>query len=154
MESLARAFDQPLDTPEHRELMEHGWVGGDFITVRYWLGRLLRRNFFRDSDDAVKAALKQYFVDQGCTQGAMLAFDFQTWSTLAILLRHNAEVACGHAPTKNPRLVAALEAVMKDPECDDSQLAARANTTEKQIARMTDVHLLRKAWKHRRPGSA
>jgi hypothetical protein len=150
MESLARKFDQPLDSAEHRELMEHGWVGGDFITVRYWLGRLLRRNLFRDSDDAVKPALQQYFVDQGCAQAAILAFDFQAWSPLAILLRHHVELACGHAPTQNRRLIAALEAVMKDSDCDDSQLAARANTTEKQIARMSDITVLRKAWKHRR----
>jgi hypothetical protein len=45
MESLARKFDQPVDSPEHRALAEDGWLGGESVTVRYWLGRLLNRNF-------------------------------------------------------------------------------------------------------------
>jgi hypothetical protein len=149
MESLARAFDQPLDSPEHRELAENGWIGGENVTVRYWLGRLLRRNLFRESNDAVEALLQQYFIDRGQKHGAGLVSDHQSWSPLAILLRHHVELSAGLRSTKNPRLLAALDAVMTNPDLNDSQLAKHAKTTEKQIARMTDVFILRKIWKHR-----
>jgi hypothetical protein len=81
MDSLAQAFDQPFDSPEHRALAEEGWLGGAAVTVRYRLGRLLQRNFFRETDDSVKAALKEYLVDRGCERGANLVYDVQAWSS-------------------------------------------------------------------------
>jgi hypothetical protein len=52
MESLARVFDKSIDSPEHRELAENGWMGGEFVTVRYWPERLVNRNLFRETDHA------------------------------------------------------------------------------------------------------
>jgi hypothetical protein len=149
MESLARAFDQPLDSPEHRDLAENGWIGGGSVTIRYWLGRLLHRNLFRESDDAVKALLEQYFINRGQYKGASLVADFQAWSSAAQLLRHHLELTTGVPSTSNPRLLAALDAVMTNPNLSELQLAKIAKTTEKQVARMTHVFVLRKIWKHR-----
>lgn len=66
MENLARAFDQPIDSQEHHDLATTAWLGGDLVTVRYWLGRLLRRNLFRESDDVVKHSLQKYLLKIGC----------------------------------------------------------------------------------------
>jgi hypothetical protein len=115
--------------------------------VRYWLGRLLQRNFFREPDSAVKDALKEYFAARGCEKGAHLVFDYQSWRPLVTLLQHQVESSEACRITMNPRRVAALYAVMANPELTDMQLAAIANTTEKQIARMSDVFVLRKLWK-------
>ncbi len=149
MESLARAFDMPIDSPEHRDLAENGWVGGDFVTVRYWLGRFLNRNLFHENDDSVAIALQQYLVNRGCDTGASLVFDFQAWGPVAVLLRHDVETACRHPPRSNSRLVAAIGAVFANPELTTAELADLANTTEKQVKRMTDVTLLQKLWKCR-----
>lgn len=147
MENCARAFDQPIDSPEHQDLRATAWMGGDLVSVRYWLGRLLRHNFFRESNDAVRDALEEYFAAQGCEKGSRLVFDFQSWRAFAILLQHQVERSEGCQPTKNSRLVAAIHAVLVDPELTDLQLAGIADTTEKQIARMTDVFVLRELWK-------
>jgi uncharacterized protein (TIGR02246 family) len=144
--TLARAFDMPVDSPEHRELAENGWVGGDFISVRYWLGRLLNRNLFRETDDSVTISLQDYLVDRGCHAGASLVSDRQAWGPVAILLRHDLEAACGYPSTGNSRFVAALDAVLANPELTNAELARLANTTEKQVKRMTDVSLVRKLW--------
>jgi hypothetical protein len=146
MDLLVNAFDQPIDSQEHRDLAATAWMGGELISVRYWLGRLLRRNFFRESNEAVKDALRDYFVRIGCEKGASLVADLQSWSPIAILLQHEVEAVKGCGPTKNARLVAALKAVMANPDLTDSQLAILAATTEKQIARMSQVFVLRKLW--------
>jgi hypothetical protein len=150
MESLARAFDQPLDSEEHRDLAENGWIGGADVIVRYWLGRHLSRNLFRESNDSVNAALREYFVEHGCEKGSCLVSDYQAWPAVAILLQNQGELNAGCQPTKTPRLVAAIQAVMADPELTNSELAAITNTTEKQVARMTDVFVLQKLWRQRK----
>jgi hypothetical protein len=153
MESLACAFDQPLDSDAHRDLAENGWIGGDSITVRYWLGRLLHRSLFRESEEAVSHALQQYFADRGYLAGAIIVRDRQAWSPAAVVLQYHAAASYGCTPPKNPRLASALEGLMIDPAIADSELAARAKTTAKQIARMSHVYLLRKLWRLRKPAS-
>jgi hypothetical protein len=149
MEHIAQAFDQPLESHEHQSLASTAWMGGELVFTRYWLGRLLHRNFFRESDESVKEALQRYLVELGCKKGAPLAAYYQSWAPVTILIRHQVELIGGQFLTANPRLVAALEAVMADPDLNNSQVAAIAETTEKQIAQMTDVQVLRKLWMHR-----
>jgi len=147
MENLAIAFDLPVESREHQDLATTAWMGGILVAVRYWLGRLLRRNLFRESDDVVNEALRKYIVEIGCKKGAQLVDDHQSWSPVATFLQSQVEVDEGQTPTKNRKLVAAIHAVLKDPDLTVSELAAIANTTEKQITRMTDVFILRKLWR-------
>lgn len=147
METLAHAFDQPIESQEHQHLAATAWMGGDLVAVRYWLGRLLRRNFFRESNEVVKQALQDYLVKIGCKKGSRLISDYQAWSPVATLLQHQVETEDRSPLTKNARLVAVIQAVLTNPELTDSQLAAIVKTTEKQIARMTDVSVLRRLWK-------
>jgi hypothetical protein len=150
MEIHAREFDEPVNSEAHCCLAEYGWIGGNFVTVRYWLGRLLDHNFFRESDEAVTAAMQRYFASRGCAAGAVLVRDLQAWSAAALVLQRHAAATLPHcAQPRNPRLAAALEAVMINPEIPDAELAAFANTTEKQIARMSYVFLIRKLWRLR-----
>jgi len=149
MENLARAFGLPVDSPEHRDLAENGWIGGSGVTVRYWLGRVLRRNLFRESEEALSTALQQFFVDRGFVASAIIFRDSQAWPAAATLLQQYAAESGGCNSPKNPLLVAALEAVIRDPESSDAQLAAVAGTTPKQLARMTQVSSLRRIWRLR-----
>jgi hypothetical protein len=148
MESLALQFDQPVGSDAHRDLMENGWISGDSITVRYWLGRLLHRNFFRESDETVSCFLQQYFADRGYVAGAIIVRDRQAWSPAAIVLQSHAAISWdGALQPQNPRLASALDSAMMDPDISDTELAERAETTEKQINRMSEVFLLRKLWR-------
>ena len=148
MENLAKIFDQPVDSAAHREFAADCWLGGDMVSMRYWLGRLLHRNFFRESHDAVKVALHQHLVERGCEKGACLAADIQSWGPIGIVLQFDVDPKSSR---RNPRAIAAIDAVLQDPELSDTLLAAAANTTEKQIARMSDVFVLRKIWKLQHP---
>jgi hypothetical protein len=107
----------------------------------------LGRNLFRESDAAVKAALQQYLMEHGCEKGSLLVSDYQAWEAVATLLQDQAELDAGSQPTKNPRLVAAIQAVMANPELTNSELATIAKTTEGEVARMTDVFLIQKLWR-------
>lgn len=147
MENLAQAFDQPIESREHQVLASSAWLGGELVTVRYWLGRLLGHNFFREPDDMVKEALRNYLVERGCERGSRLATDCQSWRPLAILLQDQVERREGCTPTQNRRLVAAIAAVLAEPGSTNSELALVAKTTEKQIARMSDVCVLQHVWK-------
>lgn len=151
MENCAQAFDQPLDSADHQTLRTTAWMGGELISVRYWLGRLLQKNLLRQSNDAVRDVLREYLAANGCEKGSRLVSDYQAWGSLAILLQHQVESDEGCQLTKNPRLIAAINAVLSDPELTTAQLAEIAGTTEKQIARMTYVFVLQKLWKLVRP---
>ena len=95
----------------------------------------------------MEAALRQYFIALGYKKGARLLADHQSWFPIATLLQNQVELDSGCRPTKNPRLVAAIRAVLRNPELTDKDIAAIAKTTEKQIGRMVDVKLLKKMWK-------
>jgi len=146
MDNLANAFDLPVDSDEHRLLAETAWMGGNWVTVRYWLGRLSCRNLFRESNDTVRQSLQHFISGIGSVEGASLLSDPQAWSIATIILRHQLETLEGLKPTQNPRLVAALYALASDPALTISQLATIARTTEKQVARMSDVTYLRRLW--------
>src|SRR5690349_16517695 len=109
MENCARKFDQPIESPEHQDLRTSAWMGGAGISTRYWLGRLLRHNFYRESDDIVKDALQKYLATNGCEKCSRLVSDYECWGPIAtVLLQHQVESIEGCQPTQNPRLVAAL----------------------------------------------
>lgn len=101
MEDLAWAFDQPVQSKEHQDLANTAWIGGDLVTVRYWLGRLVQRNFFRESDGAVGEALHNYLVSIGCAKGAQLVSDFQVWSAIVPFLESQVKAGEGRPPTRN-----------------------------------------------------
>ena len=113
------------------------------------MGRLLSHNLFRESDDAVKEALRSYLINNGCAKSSQLVSDSQIWCSLGVLLRDEVEVADNMPTTSDRRIVSAIRAVMADPDVTDSQLARIVNTTPRQIARMSHVNVIRKLWRLR-----
>jgi hypothetical protein len=146
---FAEYFDLPVDSKEHRILRDDCWIGGEYVSIRYFLGRLIRQNLFRESDDIVGTALARYLKRNGWTHGALMVGDPQVWSPAVKLLKHQLELKEGVKPTQNARLIAAIAAVMNDASISDANLAAYAKTTVRQIARMSDIRVLRKAWRLR-----
>jgi hypothetical protein len=151
-EGFARIFDLPTDSAEQRAFMEEAWFGGSFVTIPYWLGRLVGRNLFRESKGTWVAALQQYFVDRGEPVSARMAANTYCWDTIARLLEHRGRVALGIPTRAKPRLIVAIETTLEHPEMPLAELARIVNTTEKQIARMSDVTVLRDCWRRMREG--
>lgn len=150
MELLAKYFDHPYDSREHRDLESTAFMGGPLVSVRYLLGRLLHRNLFRESNEAVSIALFEFLSKYGDANGAQLAFDTNAWSSIAVLLRHEFEIANKIDLTSSKKLFTALHAVIMNPELALSEIAIVAETTEKQVERMSDVKWLKELWRRRR----
>jgi hypothetical protein len=141
---MAIAFDSPVDSGEHRLLAETVWMGGPIVSIRYWLGRLLRRNLFRESHESVLDSLQDFIRDIGSDEAAPLFADSQSWYAAVAILRHRWEMLEGLKPTQKPRYVAVLLAFITNPDLTNLELASAAGITEKQIVRMSDVFILRK----------
>lgn len=149
MDRLADLFDAPPESAEHQILVSSVHLGGPLVSVRYWLGRLLGQNCFRTSDAAVSAALVQYLSDAGYEKGALLASDIGAWSSIARFLQYQWELKSGTSPCENPKLCAALDAVLVDPDLTFLQIAQIAKTTEQQVSRMSDLKWLKELWSRR-----
>ena len=143
--ALARAFED-LNSPQHHQLLRDLPILGHAASIRYYLGRLLARNFFTESDDQVTRALVTVIADLTSAQGAslLLTEPLQGWMAVQDLLRHHYERKTTGKSTRNPKRIAALTALLTDPTLPVSTLAQQAQTTEKQLARMPDISLLRR----------
>lgn len=149
MKKQVDPFDQPVSSNEYQRLAATIWMGGDLLTVRYWLGRILRHNLLREPDHSVKVLLKRFCLSNGYDKGSLLVDDYQSWPSFSLILQHEVEQNESDKKRKNLKLIAAIQAMLTDPELTDSELASIAKTTEKQIARMSNIAVLRKAWKLR-----
>jgi hypothetical protein len=143
MESCAHAFDQPIDSKEHQSLATTAWMGGPLVEMRYWLGRLLNRNLFRESVERVQDALSHALSELAPPAGASVFANARAWSATLTILRDLVEQRDGVRPTAKPKYLAVLRALLANPDLTTFELAKLARTTEKQIARMSDVTVLR-----------
>ncbi|MFO0788753.1 MAG: hypothetical protein U0805_04795 [Pirellulales bacterium] len=143
MDAFARAFDAPIDSREHRDLEENGWFAGTPVTLRFYFGRLIQENLFRATDDEVVRKFVGYIGKRVSPQGAELLRYGQGWDVAELLLRHYFECATLGKSTRNPREVSAIEAFLANQKLSDIELAQLANTTEKQLARMSTLALAR-----------
>jgi hypothetical protein len=139
MEDIARAFDCPPDSPEYEMLADTAWMGGPLIGVRFYLGRLIDRNLFRESDDAVEKYLVEYFSTYTSPAGADLLRGVDGWPIAADILRHRFEQQVGKSTHLARKLTAkailAVELYLKDPAIRMAQLAKEMKTTQKQLER-------------------
>ena len=150
MKNLAHAFDQPIESREHQDLATTAWMGGPLVSVRYWLGRLLYKNLYRESDEIVADSLCRHFSAIGSPEGASLLSSPEAWAIADVLLRLQVESRDGIKPTARPKRVVVLRALLSDPDLTDVELARLAQTTAKQVARMTDAAWLRRIRKQLR----
>ncbi len=139
METLAQEFDAPVTSPEHRRMADGAWLGGELVKVRYYLGRLTKRNLFREPDAKVERRLKAWLADRTSKDGAAIASRVEAWQVSATVLRFEFEQQEHLPETQNRREVAAILAYLTDPTISDTDLARRVDTTEKQLARMSTL---------------
>jgi hypothetical protein len=145
MEILAEYFDAPPSSREHMILRDECWLGGDLIEVRFYLGRLLKQNLFRESNDDVGRTLIAYLKTTTSAEGAALVADegLHAWQVVVPVLKYRFESEVEGARKPPPREAAAIEAFLKNPAIGSQDLARAARTTEKQLNRMTDLNLAR-----------
>lgn len=154
MESLAIAFDMPVGSVAHDQLASTVWMGGDLVTVRYWLGRLIGRNLFRGSDQAVGSSLQRHLNSAGFIEGSRLAENRAAWGPIANYLQACCLSGKHGRGSRGASKIALIAAFLADPTSSDSQLAVAANTTEKQVVRNADLKVLRTAWLRMNRGNA
>lgn len=120
-------------------------AGGDLITVRYSLGRLLGCNLFRHSDAEVSEELRSYVKKRiSRTAGALVDDDgLQAWKLFDPILRFDFLTIVEGSKHKKPRDVAAVEAFLRDPSITLADLAREVGTTEKQLNRMSHLGFAR-----------
>jgi len=158
LEHLAEAFDAPIASQRHRRLESTAWMGGPLVEVRYYLGRLVRRNIFRASDVEVFAAMVSFVAGLTSEHGASLlgAYGLQGWMVARVLLRYEYEMRVHGKSTRKKRPVAMVRAFLTNPSLTVSELAKAARTTEKQVKRNTDLkvllHRLALLRQHQTPG--
>jgi len=133
-------------------------MGGPLVEVRYYLGRLVRRNIFRASDVEVFAAMVSFVAGLTSEHGASLlgAYGLQGWMVARVLLRYEYEMRVHGKSTRKKRPVAMVRAFLTNPSLTVSELAKAARTTEKQVKRNTDLkvllHRLALLRQHQTPG--
>jgi hypothetical protein len=122
-------------------------MGGPLVAVRYYLGRLLEQNLFQASDDQVSRALADFIAAETSKRGAALIsrMGIEGWTVAQVVLHHVYQVRLGRKSSKSSRRAAAVEALLRDPNLDDRELARIARTTPKQLARIPELTVLRRA---------
>jgi hypothetical protein len=143
MDALATAFDAEPNSEEHRRLLESVPLGGAFVEVQYYLGRLLRRNLFRQSYEEVHRRLVSYMRTITSREGARFLADEGDWSLSAPLLRFRFERDILGSTQRLPREVMAVEEFLTNPSITLTELARKVGTTEKQLCRMTQLNYAR-----------
>ena len=138
MEWLAKIFDMPATSLEHRMLVEDLWIAGDTFSVRY-LGRILGVNLFREADEEVQPRPKKWLARRTSKKGALVVNNRDGWQVANSVLRWDFETETGRKLSGTRKEYAALVAYLTDPTISMPELVKRAGTTEKQLARMTTV---------------
>lgn len=144
LDELARRFDLPIDSPEHIDFAETAWMGGEWVAVRFYLGRLLGRNLFRESQAEVEQQFVDYLSHLTSPTGGALLRDQQGWVIAGQITRFRFEMQTNGRSALNARRIAAVEAFLTNPSATIAQLAKQLKTTEKQLERNSDLTVARK----------
>ena len=144
MESLARSFDCPVDSREYTDLAESIWLGGSSLTVRFYLGRLLGRNLFRETNAEVEQRLVEYMSSLTSAAGGELVRGGQGWGIASEILRYRFEMQTKGTSALKRRSIAAIETFLSNPSLTLAELANELRTTEKQLARISGLTVARK----------
>jgi hypothetical protein len=141
---LAKEFDASFSAEREEELSFAAFLCGSQVGLRYYLGRIAKRNLFRRSDAEVRRTMVAFVATMTSKRGAVLAAGpLAGWTMATLLLRHEFENQTVGKSAVPRRRAAIIRAFLTDPSMTNAKLARAANTTEKQIARDPDVRVLR-----------
>lgn len=140
---LAEQFDEPYDSPLHSDMAQNAWIGGDFVTVPYFLGRLQEINYFRMSDLELDQAVQRFIAAQYSEAVTILFCDRKHWHLVAEVLQQLFLLQRGEAPSLKPKVFAAYEQFLRKPSSTLEEVARQAGTTEKQVRKMSSL-----VWAH------
>ena len=144
MENLAREFDLPTTSREHANLAETAWMAGCLVTVRFYLGRLLARNLFRETDAEVEERLVEFISRSTSPAGGNLVRGMSGWDIAGELLRHRFETQTKGASCFKDLYITVIERFLCNPSLTLAELAKEVGTTEKQLRRNSTLTAVRK----------
>jgi hypothetical protein len=150
MKETSRHFDMPPDSPEHDRLLQTAWMGGPLVAVRCYLGRLIGRNLFRESDADVEQRLVEFVSRLTSATGGELMRGADGWSIAAEILRYRFEEQARKPTALAPKLTAKVmmpvELYLTKPSLSLDELAKEANTTPRQLSRNSLLNHVRRVW--------
>jgi hypothetical protein len=113
-------------------------MGGQVVSLRYYLGRLIHRNLFRVSDEAVSSELQRYLSKATSKQGAAVirSAGVRGWAAAELLLRDTFERRFLGESSCNAKHVAAIRSLLSNPALSLDEIASEARTTVKQLNRL------------------
>ncbi|MEN6451795.1 MAG: hypothetical protein ABFC96_14995 [Thermoguttaceae bacterium] len=136
IDSLAKSFDLPMDSPEHRALRENAWLGGDYVECRYYLGALIGKNEFRTSEDEFLDDLSEFIARKTSPAARMFCCTINHCTHVIDFLRREFERQTGYpAKVKETKDDRAVELLLRHPDWSDEQIAAELAATQKTMAR-------------------
>lgn len=138
LEALAQSFDEAPESERHRLLQQTAWMGGQVVSLRYYLGRLINRNLFRVSDEVVSNELHKYLSELTSRKGAVVIDNagVRGWCAAELLLRDVFERRFFGKSTCNAKQVAAIRSLLSNPALSLDEIASEAGTTLKQLNRL------------------
>jgi hypothetical protein len=156
LEALAQSFDEAPESERHRLLQQTAWMGGQVVSVRYYLGRLIHRNLFRVSDEAVSSELQRYLSKVTSKKGAAVISNagFRGWVAAELLLRDTFERRFLGESSCNAKHVAAIQSLLSNPALSLDEIASAARTTVKQLSRLPILTDLLRHNPYRPPSAA
>lgn len=120
-------------------LADTALMGGVLIGVRFYLGRLIGKNLFGESQVEVEELLVKYISQRTSAAGGELVRGLSGWSIAQDILRYEFEKQSGKSAYRArkliPKAMLAVELFLKNPSISMAQLAKEVGTTEKQLAR-------------------
>ncbi len=119
-------------------------MGGSSVSVRFYLGRLVGRNLFRESDAEVEVRLADYVSQLTSATGANLSHSLQGWDVAGDILRYRFEIKTKGKSCLKRLHIASIETFLTDPSLTFAELAQKVGTTEKQLNRNASLTVARK----------
>ena len=143
---LAAKFDALPGREGHEAFQDECYLLGQVVGIRYYLGRLVGRNLFRETDQEVTRALVEYLAPETSERGAALVGGggSQGWLAVEDLLRHTLEMEWfGRSEVESEKAEWVRE-FLSEPEVSLAGVARKVGRSEGELGEMMELKILRK----------
>jgi hypothetical protein len=139
----------PKDSPQHRQLRDELWLGGEEHACRYYLSILMGRDFFAVSNDEFLKTVLEYVVAKTCPEAIHFCCTRGHFQFVMPFLKREWETAEGIAGQRHVgKEERAMILLIEHPKWTDEQFRRALKTTEKQMKRWSRFNSARIAQQH------
>ncbi len=144
------------NSPQHRQLREELWLGGDEHACRYYLSIILGCDFFAVPSDEFLKAVQEYVVAKTCPKAIQFCCTLGHFQFVMPFLKREWELAEGVADERHVgKEEHAMILMVEHPDWTDEQVRGAVKTTAKQMkrwARFNEARAAQKHYRNRSPG--